>query len=136
NGIGEAEGGRSQAAKVYVAAKIKLENLRLRGAELHEIVVSTELESVLAADNGDMIGEFGAALDAVDRRVRLTSEIGEAGNVHTDIAAAGKLGKTKVQAAAGKLRAALVEIARTHEGGVLTRAMGMRGMGRGRERGG
>ena len=111
NGIGKSEGGSGQAAEINVAAEIELENLRFSGAQLNQVYVATHLESVLAAQQRDVIGEFGAALDAIDGGVRLAAEISEAGNVDADVGAAGQIRKTEVQAAARVLEAKFVEIA-------------------------
>src|SRR5262249_23927693 len=100
---------RRDAAEVDVAAKIELEDLRFGRAKLNQVEVAAEFEGVLAVYPGDVIGEFGTALDAIYGGVRLASEIGEPGNVDADVVAAGKLRKAEVQTAARKLEAEFVE---------------------------
>ncbi len=118
-GAGQRRAEGREAAEVDVAAEIELEDLRFRGAQLDEVVVAAEFEGVLAANEADLVGEFGAALDAIDGGVRLAAEIGDARNVDADVAAAGKLRESEVQAAAGVLEAGFVEIAIADNGVVL-----------------
>src|SRR5690242_14024014 len=101
--------GSRKTAEIDDAAIIQLEDLRLAGTQLDQVVIPTHLEGVISADQTHMVCEFEAPLDAVHRRVRLASEVGEARNVHADIASARQLGKSKMQAAASHLCPELVE---------------------------
>src|ERR1700731_4295989 len=105
NGVGEFERVGREAAEVYVAAKIKRENLGFGGTQLDDVEVPAHFEGVPAANQREVIGEFRAALDAIDCGIWFTAEISVAGNVDTDVGAAGQLRKSEVQAAASKLAA-------------------------------
>jgi hypothetical protein len=119
DGIREAESGSGEAAEVDVPAEIELENLCFGGAELNKVIVAAELEGVLAADDADLVRKFRASLDAIHGGIWLAAEVGIAGNVDTNVAAAGKLGKTKMQAAASVLEARFIEIAIANDRVVL-----------------
>ena len=106
---GKSERGSRQSAEVDVAAKIQLENLRFSGTQLHDVYIATHLESVIAMQQGDVVGEFRAALDAIDGGVRFTAEIGVAGDIDADIGAAGQIRKAEMQAAARELEAKFVK---------------------------
>src|SRR5215472_15893074 len=118
----------AEGAEVDVAAKVELEDLGFGRAQLDEVVVAAEFEGVLAAGDGDVVGEFVAAFDAIDGGVGFAAEIGEAGNVNADARAAGELGKTEVQAATGELEAELIESAIADDGVVLSSAVQIAGL--------
>src|ERR1700692_2970419 len=108
-GVGESKGVGREAAEVYVAAKIKCENLRFGGTQLDDVVIPAHFEGVPAANERDVIGEFRAALDAIDCGIWFAAEISVARDVDADVGAAGQLRKTEVQAAARKLAAKFIE---------------------------
>src|SRR5882762_5047641 len=110
--------------------------LRFRGAKLHKIKVSAEFKRVPAANDADQIGKFGAALDAIDGGVRLAAKVCDARDVDANIAAAGKLRETKVQAAPRVLEAGLVEIAIADYGVMLGSQVEVARLGQPRARSG
>ena len=87
---------------------------------MHYVHVAAHFKSVAAVDQRDVIGELGAALDAVHGGVRFAAEIGEAGNVYADVGAAGQFGKSEVQTAARVLETEFVESG-VAENGVMLR---------------
>src|ERR1700687_1357526 len=80
-----AEAGCGDSPKIDVAAKIQFENLRLCRTQLDQVDVGAKLESVVSPDFRDGIREFRSALNAVHGRVRLTAEIGYAGNIDSNL---------------------------------------------------
>src|ERR1700693_2410680 len=107
--VGESKAVGREAAEVYVAAKIKRENLRFGGTQLDDVEVPAHFEGVPAANQRQVIGEFRAALDAIDGGIWFAAEICVARNVDADVGAAGQLRKSEVQAATCKLAAKLIE---------------------------
>src|ERR1700722_4316993 len=101
--VGESKGVGREAAEVYVAAKIKCENLRFGGTQLDDVLIPAHFEGVPAANERNVIGEFRAALDAIDCGIWFAAEISVARDVDADVGAAGQLRKTEVQAATSKL---------------------------------
>src|SRR6266478_1325031 len=93
-------------------------SLRLGGLKKNEIEVAAHFESVAAAHEGYVVGEFKPPLNAINGGVRLASEVGKSRYVHRDIGAPRKLGKTKVQTTAGDLHAEFVESG-TADGSVM-----------------
>ena len=109
NIVRKAEGRCGEAAKIHVATEVEFEDLRLFGAQLDEVVIAADFESVAAANERQMVREFEAALDAVHGGVGLSPKISKPGDVDADVGAAWKRRVPKVQAAARDLRAELVE---------------------------
>src|SRR6516225_4642198 len=107
--VRKAKSGRRKPAKIHITAEVEFENLRLVGAQLDEVEIASDLESVAATDKRQVVCEFEAALDAIDRRIRLAAEVRGPGNIDADVGAAGKLRIAKMQAPAGNLRAEFVE---------------------------
>src|SRR5437879_5374704 len=81
----------SKSAEVHVAAEIKFENLRLRRTQLNQVQIAPHFESVLAANDADIVREFKPALDAVHSGVWFPPKVGESRNIYADIGAAWKL---------------------------------------------
>src|SRR5579871_2166242 len=98
-----------QAAEVHVAAKIQFEDLCFRGTQLNQVEVSAELEIVSAPGFFQNIRELESALNAVNRGVRFTTKVSEAGNIHADLIATWKRRESEVQTAARKLEAELID---------------------------
>src|ERR1700686_4720683 len=73
--VGESKGVGREAAEVYVAAKIKRENLRFGRTQLDDVEIPAHFEGVSAANQGEVIGEFRAALDAIDCGIWFAAEI-------------------------------------------------------------
>ena len=76
---------------------------------MNDIDVAAHLEGVLAADKANVVHEFKATFNAVNRGVGFTAEVRVPGYIHTDIGTARKLRKAKVDPAAGDLRAKLIK---------------------------
>src|SRR5262249_27321873 len=105
----KAERGRVEPAEIHDPAEVELKDLRFLGAELDEIDVGTELESMLTLDPTHVVGPLEAALDAVHGGKGLPPEERESGYVHAQATAAGKLREPVVQAAAGELEPSFVK---------------------------
>src|SRR6266404_2699660 len=73
---------------------------------------------MFAADQSHIVCEFEAPLDAVNGGVGFPAKVGKPRDVHTNLVAARKLGKTEVQAAAGDLHTEFVD-RRAAYGGVM-----------------
>jgi len=112
-------GSEREAAKGDVATEVELEDLLLFGAELDEVGVGADLESVAATGDGAVIAELEAALDAVHGRVGFPAEVGDTGDVNAKAGAPGEIRITEVHAAAGELEAEFVEGGVAQDGVVL-----------------
>src|SRR5271156_590746 len=117
----EAKSGSGKSPEVDVAAKIELENLRLRRAQLQYVDVGADLEGVAAAHQAEVISELKAPLDAVRGRIRLPPEISVSRYIHANVAPARCIGKAKVQTAARHLQAEFVERGGADDGVMLKR---------------
>ena len=120
HGVGESKGVGSEAAEVYDATKIKLEDLGFGGAQLDDVTVTAHFEGVIAANQRDVIGEFRTALDTIHRGIWFAAKIGVARYVDGDVGAAGQLRKTEVQTTARKLGAKFIEGGVADDGVVLS----------------
>ncbi len=89
------------------------------GAQLNEVHVGADLESMLSADQSDVVRKFKAPFDAVHGGVGFAAEVGISGYIHADIGAAWKLRKTEVQAASRHLHSEFVESGVAGDGVVL-----------------
>src|ERR1700675_1639141 len=89
--VGESKAVGREAAEIYVAAKIKCENLGFGGTQLDDVVIPAHFEGVPAANERDGSGELRAALDAIDCGVWFAAEISVTRNVDADVGTAGQL---------------------------------------------
>ena len=104
---GEGLGGRERA-DIEHAAVVH----RKRGLEREIVEIRAELGVVPSDAPGKVVAELVALLGALDGRVGLTAEIGEAGDIYRRVGAGRYLGVVEIiQAAAGVLEAELIHLA-------------------------
>ena len=108
----------SQPAKVHHAAEVQLEDLQFLRAELNQVGIAADLERVAPGQPGQVVAPLEAPLDAVHGRERFAAEEGKAGDLRAHAVAARELRKAVVEAAAGKLKAQLIEKGSGEAGGV------------------
>ena len=94
--VWKSEGGCGESAKIDVTAEIEFEDLRFCGSELNQIEVGAEFEGVTPPGFRERIGELVAALQPIDRRVRLPTKLSDARNIDTDLIAARELREAEV----------------------------------------